>query len=168
MEIQEKQCKKCKTIKHLSEFGKDKYSKYGRCNKCKICRNEDLREYNRKNPHIRKKINDNYKKYRKKYYSTKKRKEKYKSDTLKRTYGITLEEYNKMLEKQNNHCAICKKKQKSSRNKYFAVDHCHKTGKIRGLLCDRCNQGIGFLEDSIETLKSAILYLESYQDEHLS
>lgn len=81
-------------------------------------------------------------------------------------YGITLEKYNKMLEKQNYVCAICYKPETAydSRLKItrkLAVDHCHKTGKIRGLLCNRCNLSIGKFEDNIEIIKSVILYLSS-------
>jgi hypothetical protein len=80
-------------------------------------------------------------------------------------YGISLDDYNEMLLKQNGVCAICKKHQiKSARNhdNYLSVDHCHSTGKIRGLLCNKCNQGLGLFGDSVESLLIAIQYLQSY------
>ncbi len=78
---------------------------------------------------------------------------------------ITIEQYKLMLEKQNNVCAICFKKEirMDSRNNKISrlcVDHCHETGKIRGLLCHKCNLALGCYDDSIENLKSAIKYLE--------
>lgn len=82
---------------------------------------------------------------------------------LKRDYGITLDEYNSMLEKQNNKCAICETEEpikvKSGRNRKLAVDHCHNSGKVRGLLCAHCNTGIGMLRESIEILDKAKEYL---------
>ena len=77
---------------------------------------------------------------------------------LNKNFGISLIDYNVLLLKQNNSCAICYiDKSKLSRN--LCVDHDHKTGKIRGLLCDTCNRSIGLLKDDVEVLKSAIQYL---------
>lgn len=83
--------------------------------------------------------------------------EKAKSNDLRRCYGIDIEQYNQMLEKQNHTCAICGGVEKF--NNSLAVDHDHKTGKVRGLLCTSCNQGIGKLQDSVDVLQSAINYL---------
>ena len=79
--------------------------------------------------------------------------------SLRKNYGITEADYMEMYLKQDGVCAICKKssKLKSSR---LAVDHCHKTGKVRGLLCGQCNAGMGFLQDDIELLCRAIEYLK--------
>ena len=82
--------------------------------------------------------------------------------SLKRKYGISLIEYNNMSASQDGLCAICSSKQKDHTRK-LAVDHCHSTGKIRGLLCDFCNRGIGSMNDSVQTLESAIAYLKSNQ-----
>jgi hypothetical protein len=79
----------------------------------------------------------------------------YKNYDYKRRYGITLEEFNIMLSNQNGKCAICNKSQKS-----LCVDHSHSTNKVRGLLCRKCNLGIGHLDSSILILKQSILYLE--------
>lgn len=70
------------------------------------------------------------------------------------------EEYTEMLIKQDNRCAICGSYQDK---KKFCVDHCHKTKKIRGLLCFHCNVGIGHLKDNIQILQNAISYLEINQ-----
>jgi hypothetical protein len=74
----------------------------------------------------------------------------------KHKYGITPEQYSEMLAAQNSKCAICGKHDELN----LAVDHCHETGQIRGLLCKYCNGGIGFLKDSIELLENAIKYLQ--------
>ena len=72
-------------------------------------------------------------------------------------YGLTIEEYNQMFVDQNGVCAICKEQSQNGTN--LCVDHCHTTGKVRGLLCTGCNVGIGRLKDSVELLESAIGYL---------
>ena len=77
-------------------------------------------------------------------------------------YGLTPDQYDDRLKSQNGCCAICKSNSpKTSRIKHFCVDHCHKTGKIRGLLCSKCNRAIGLLEDSVEFLQTAIGYLSN-------
>ena len=91
---------------------------------------------------------------------------KVKNSYLKRIFKITLEDYEKLLEKQNNLCKICNKpetmKQTRSVNKLrsLAVDHCHETGKIRGLLCGRCNNMIGYAKDNPNILRLGADYLE--------
>ena len=77
---------------------------------------------------------------------------------LKKKFGITIDDYNKMLESQNGVCAICLSN-KSGGTGVFHVDHDHITGKIRGLLCQRCNTGLGLLYDSEDILLKAITYL---------
>lgn len=84
--------------------------------------------------------------------------------TLHKQYKIRVEEYNSILEKQGGVCAICKESEKSiahtsNKVRNLTVDHCHITGKIRGILCSRCNRGLGFFRDNIENLTAAIKYL---------
>lgn len=84
--------------------------------------------------------------------------------TLKKNFGITFEQYNEILIKQNYVCAICKEKEKTKHHvtnefKSLAVDHCHKTGKIRGLLCQRCNRVLGKLNDNVSLLDKMKDYL---------
>ena len=76
---------------------------------------------------------------------------------LKRTYGITLEDYYKMTDEQDGLCKICKIKPEK-----LYVDHCHDTGIVRGLLCNQCNAGIAMLKHNPENLKEAIKYLGGY------
>lgn len=76
---------------------------------------------------------------------------------LHKKYNMSLSEYDTLFEQQDGVCAICGD---SPNTKRLFVDHCHKTGKIRGLLCGRCNSMLGFAKDSISNLASAIKYLE--------
>lgn len=81
------------------------------------------------------------------------------SSELKRNFGMTLQDYDLMFEQQRGRCKICNRHQSIFARKLF-VDHCHKTGKVRGLLCSTCNSGIGHLQDNIKILQSAIEYLK--------
>lgn len=83
------------------------------------------------------------------------------ANALKYGYGITVKEYERLLAKQHHACAICKKPDntKTGKPRRLAVDHDHKTGTIRGLLCFRCNLHIGFLEDD-KKVKKMLRYLQ--------
>lgn len=61
-------------------------------------------------------------------------------------YGITLEDYNRMLQSQDGKCKICESEKAGNKEQNFAVDHCHKTGIVRGLLCIKCNARLGWFE----------------------
>lgn len=94
----------------------------------------------------------------KKYQQTEKGKAANKRAQIKHCYGITFVEYNKIFEQQNGRCVICGKHQ-SRLTQCLSVDHNHKTGKVRGLLCKYCNFGISFI-DNKKFMKKAINYLE--------
>lgn len=79
---------------------------------------------------------------------------------LKKRFGITVEQYNLLLQNQNGECLICKATESTNGHR-LAVDHCHTTGKIRGLLCKSCNVALGNFKDNIVSLKNAISYLEA-------
>lgn len=79
---------------------------------------------------------------------------------LKQRYGITLDELHKMEVAQKHRCAICGKKQDGRR---LDVDHCHVTGKVRALLCVKCNMGIGYLLHDPMIMKKAIKYLDHHR-----
>lgn len=72
---------------------------------------------------------------------------------LKNSYNITVEDYDNMFINQNECCAICKQHQSKFKIR-LAVDHCHKTGKIRGLLCGKCNTHLGYYENQKENIKN--------------
>ena len=135
-------CSKCRKSQPLSEFyvSRTSRAKDGMVNRCKTCNRSYSRERYKNNP---------VKKDRKKYPNRK--------YDLKKKFGITLEQYDVMFARQDGRCAICGGYNKSSRR--LAVDHCHETGVVRGLLCSPCNTGIGHLKDSHHILQNAIDYL---------
>lgn len=102
-----------------------------------------LDEWRRKNPEKDRAINRRYK--------------------LKNEYGLTEAEVRDMAESQGWKCDICGDKlvEKEGRA-YYTIDHCHRTGKNRGLLCHKCNRGIGFLNDDITIVEKAVQYLRKH------
>lgn len=81
---------------------------------------------------------------------------------LKKSHNLTVEEYDQLLKKQNHVCAICFKPEHVihlGKPRRMAVDHCHETGKIRGLLCTNCNKLLGHAKDNKQILGQAIAYL---------
>jgi hypothetical protein len=77
-----------------------------------------------------------------------------KDQEYRRTYGITLNDYKEMVTQQEGRCRICKEQ------KALVVDHCHKTGIVRGLLCSTCNRAMGLFQDDSAKIRSALIYLE--------
>lgn len=92
--------------------------------------------------------------------------EKVKTGTLKETYGISLDIYQQMLIAQNNCCAICRSLVPGAKKTYFYVDHDHDTGKVRGLLCMKCNLGLSHFNDSPLLLDRAKEYLTAAPSNH--
>jgi hypothetical protein len=85
---------------------------------------------------------------------------------LKHKYNISIEEYDRKLYEQNKQCAICGRNNTGHKNqKMMLVDHCHKTGRVRGLLCSKCNRGLGQFDDNPELMLLAVEYLRRYQQE---
>ena len=78
---------------------------------------------------------------------------------LKRNYGISLADYDKMYEEQEGKCKICGTVYSGGKGR-FHVDHCHTTKKVRGLLCHNCNRGLGYFKDSKDSLLEAVRYLD--------
>lgn len=76
-----------------------------------------------------------------------------------KTYGLTLAEIDELLDQQGRRCAICRTDEWGGRHGGYVVDHCHKTGQVRGLLCSECNTGLGKLKDDPDLLRRAIEYL---------
>ena len=81
---------------------------------------------------------------------------------LRIKYSMTLEQYDHMFEKQNGLCLICNKPQTGKR---LAVDHNHKTGAVRGLLCQNCNMALGNVKENITILSKLIIYLKEHNSE---
>lgn len=95
--------------------------------------------------------------------------ERVKDHYLKKQFGIGLDQYHTLLESQGYVCAICGEKEiaiNSNSGVAFglAVDHCHTSGKVRGLLCKQCNNAVGFFKDSKEILTKAINYLQQHEE----
>ena len=139
-------CTKCKKYLPDARFSKRKALKSGYRSQCKgcdsICNNNQAKKRTPEDERIRR---------------------------LKYKYGMSLQDYEDILKKQGNRCAICKSTSNSDPNRKnnFDVDHCHVTGVVRGLLCSNCNTGIGLLKDSVDNLNSAIKYLEhSFAEGH--
>lgn len=87
----------------------------------------------------------------------KEKREEIRDERLQALYDITLSAYTDMLASQNGACKICKRA--PTANQILAVDHCHTTGRVRGLLCNNCNNGLGRFKDNTYLLQSAIDYL---------
>lgn len=84
--------------------------------------------------------------------------EELKQRRRRKLYGLTPEDYDTLLKKQRGRCAICRSDTPRAQRDWH-VDHCHKTGKVRGLLCHKCNVGLGHFGDSVKLLGKAIEYL---------
>ena len=123
-------CSKCGEKKVPEEFSRSSKSSFGRVSSCKACQSLD---------------------YKVKHIAYKKRgREGY----LRRNYGITTSEFEKLVELSGEMCGCC-----GDRTKLY-VDHCHDTGNIRGLLCQKCNSAIGLLGDRLQGVQGALNYLE--------
>lgn len=132
--IGEKFCRVCEKVKPVNEFYKNKSYTCGYASKCKDCSRSHQRSY-----------------------------QKHKSEDvisyqLNRKYGIDSEVYKQMLDEQQGRCRICNTHQ-DDLTRRLAVDHCHETGKVRGLLCAPCNTALGNFKDNTELLNNAINYL---------
>jgi len=153
-----KRCCRCKTRYPLFNFHKSTRNIDGLRGYCKSCSTEMNKEYyhnNKEKEAVRQKIwNDNNKESR----ALTHRKNNY-----KRNYGITIEEYEEMLDEQDGKCSICNTDTPSD-GKRLHIDHNHNTGKVRGLLCNNCNHGLGQFKDNQNLLAMAIQYLKIYEN----
>lgn len=140
-----KLCSQCDTTKPLKDFHKRSDIKGGIRSNCKSCVNERNLAYYHSS--LEKK-DAHHKSARKSRYKT--------------HYGISLEDYDEMLLAQDGVCAICRGLETSKRM-FLSVDHCHTSGKVRGLLCSNCNRGLGSFKDQEVLLHKAIDYLERVQ-----
>ena len=152
-------CKKCAAT--LNANDKVKHAKpLVAIGLCKICYRKEQKRLNGKK--YREENSERVQTFAKTWNEANKSKRK--GYALKSNYGLTTEEFNRMLLDQDGTCAICERPEfmKDYRGKLrdLSVDHCHKTDKIRGLLCYDCNLLLGKAEDNIDRLKAAIVYLE--------
>ena len=160
-----KQCKKCKVYRAMESFISQQNGQETK--NCHKCRGSARRSMARIMTTEERSAN-----WRKWYVDHKDENDEYRRGRiLKHFYGITIEDYNRMLNAQGGLCAICGLTEVAEgdkqRVKYLSVDHCHETDEVRGLLCRRCNSGLGFFSDDIKLLHKATNYLESYNAEIL-
>lgn len=130
-------CKICGVEKNISDF-------YTRRKDCKDCKNSAARQWRKDNPK-----------------NVEKHLIRMRERAKERRYGITQEQFDKMLVDQNNMCKICGSKFKSSKDTH--IDHCHNQNRVRGLLCNKCNISLGQFEDNVDYMYNAIEYLEKYK-----
>lgn len=161
-----RKCGRCGLRKAIGEFYKTPKGRDGYFGYCKKCANQAnkawatanrdavLRSQRKHNKKFRKKKNAESLAY---YYANKARKSDYKRIRNITKYGITKEKFDSMLSEQEGCCAICRKPPAKVR---LAIDHCHRSGDVRGLLCSFCNRALGLFGDDLEILNSAIKYLE--------
>ena len=152
-----RKCPKCLENKHI-----DCFYTTGNHRRCKTCVNIDNKEYRDNNPE---KVRNLYKYWRnnnkEKFKDYHKRwrlanSDKVHSYRLKSKYGISKMDYNNLITIQDNKCAICEEIFISTPH----IDHCHKTGKIRGLLCGTCNRSLGLLKDNSRVVENMLKYLD--------
>jgi hypothetical protein len=160
-----KVCTECGKRKHLTKFStyprNDKRYFRSACNECQYLRckrsrksnpqphRDEVKKYGAKNPQVGIKA---WKKWRALHP------EECRSQRLKTKYGITLAQYNAILAKQKGCCAVCGTKNPHP-HPNFSVDHDHRTLKVRGLLCHKCNSAVGLLQDDPKLCKRAAAYL---------
>lgn len=149
-----KQCIVCGHHKPVTSFFKNGYRRKdgtsGTRNECKACNKKAHDKYVDEN---RLELNE----YMRARY-TREEKKRIREYGLKRMYGITNDDYQKMLNKQKGKCAVCEISQKECKRP-FDVDHNHSTGKVRGLCCMRCNRAMGLFKDDPIVLRAAAKYL---------
>lgn len=152
-------CKKCEVAKPVDEFTKHKGCRYGRQSRCKSCRAIESESHYRANSGRKRETQRAWRERNPDNYAKRSRERH-----LLNAYGISSEAYEELHAAQNGVCALCgkaeTKKSKNGNLLRLAVDHCHETGKVRGLLCCTCNSGIGLIGDTREMALAAVKYLE--------
>lgn len=150
-------CNRCSEAKSEDSFYVDK-RRHAPYSTCKTCWNTASKEWNKNNPDSRRRASRDSA-YRQRW------------KRIFRDYGITKEEYYALLEWQNGVCGICKKPEtKVSRSRglnMLAVDHCHRTGRVRGLLCARCNGVLGWVSDDTSLLRRMSEYINENDERYL-
>lgn len=143
-----KLCTKCGLTKELEEFHRYKRTKDGRAYRCILCDTVARKSYQSSQ-------------------CPKRKREMARERLMRSRYGMELTDFDSMMEKCGGVCEICKGPPTTYHGyKTLCVDHCHKTGKVRGLLCNKCNQTLGLMKESIENMESAIKYLKERSDIH--
>ena len=164
----QKLCKHCGSVRPLDDFYPDKKTKDGKSYYCKSCLRERARTWAKVNPERAKARHaawvesnpDKAKAHQSKSYAS----GKWRDGWYRRAYGISEELYLKTLERQKGKCAICGTTEPGGRGR-FHVDHDHKSGAVRKLLCKSCNYGLGNFKDRPDILRLAADYLDGFSQE---
>lgn len=157
--IPQKLCKTCKKTKPITDFYNNCRKPDGYSYQCKDCHKAYYKTNNYRELH-KDRINS---KKRKLYHKTKNNpgaRERRRSNSIKIKYGITNQIYDYFMNIQKGVCAICGE---PPNGKLLVIDHCHETGDVRGLLCTRCNIGLGGLRDSHDMLLKALDYIRNWK-----
>ena len=141
----EKRCTRCGEVRPLADFWQSRTEKR-RKSHCRSCTAAACKAWRQRQPNYERE------RYAKSRVETRER-------HLVRKYGVRLADYDAMLAAQGGRCAICHCEPSSQAHGVFHVDHCHKTGAVRGLLCRGCNHVLGHLKDNTDALNRAIAYL---------
>lgn len=153
-------CTSCKESKNLKEFNRDRKRKDGLSIYCRLCGSVKAKAWVAANK-------EKHKAACAKWYANNKE-ARYRTWTkhhYKKNYGISYEDFVELLNKQKGLCAICSDVlvlMGDKSNTKAVMDHCHTTGKIRQVLCSRCNWGLGKFKDSAKLLRLAAAYLEKH------
>lgn len=162
-----KYCSKCRDIKDLVDFHRDKYNPDGYSSACKSCRRRSSREW------INNIKTNNYERYMKLNGAEVQRRyrKKYPEKSIlanarnvAKRLGYTppiISEYELSVMLINTNQCQCCGRDLTCENR--VLDHCHETGKVRGILCRQCNTGIGSLQDNLEGIKNALFYLSKFE-----
>jgi len=145
-----KACTVCKQMLSMDNFYNRKSATNGKGYRCKSCDKKARNKWATENPE-RARVSGRERR-------------------LRHRYGVDLKWYEEQLKKQNYGCAICDIKENNvtrgvTSNLNFAVDHCHSTGMIRGLLCNQCNRALGMFKDSLLLINKAVNYLKQSSEE---
>lgn len=157
-----KTCRKCGVPKPADNFRKGRRQ----CKACEYQRSQRSRvKYRTKNPaRVKALRRARYKRWHSRRLECPARQAKYEKQlrayNLKKKYGLTTEQYEQMVNEQNGKCAICGEVPEGG----LTVDHCHRSGVVRALLCGFCNAGLGDFRDDPQRLESAARYLLNYGD----
>lgn len=147
-------CIKCGEQKAVNEYYSHRHMTDGRLGACRVCciaarrlahANRDVESHRRKKRAYHKVYGPKQKDWR-----------------MRKLYGLSLDQYNALVKKQKGRCLICLAKEADfpQYRPQLLVDHCHQSKKVRGLLCDYCNKGLGYFRDNVGLMENAIKYIQ--------
>lgn len=152
--VQVKLCLRCREEKTLNLFPKNRRTKHGVGTYCLVCAADIVRR-RRATPEGQQTHRDSSNRWREA------NKERHADNNARRNYGVEHGTYDQMLTAQEGKCAICRTNEPGTGIGRFAIDHCHTSGKVRGLLCSNCNRGLGYFKDDPARIRRAIDYVNS-------